>query len=103
MADIPKFRLPWPGWGPRKLRENFKATEDAINLRTPIGGIGVDTDQRPDGIMVAASLGASGGLQAAPSRGGGGGSGGTPVDVYGAYNGAPALFHLLQSSAPTPL
>lgn len=101
MADIPKFRLPWPNWGPRKLRENLKATEDAINERTPIGGIGVDTDQRPDGIMVAASLGASGGLQAAPSRGGGG-PGGTSVDVYGAFNGAPATFHLLQSSPPTP-
>lgn len=27
----------------------------------------------------------------------------TSVDVYGAVNGAPGVFHLYQSSAPTPL
>lgn len=28
---------------------------------------------------------------------------GDPVDIYGAYNGAPAVFHLLQTEAPTPV
>ena len=28
---------------------------------------------------------------------------GTPVDIYGSVNGQPAIFHLLQTSPPTPL
>jgi hypothetical protein len=86
-------------WGPKKLREIFKSIEAAINARTPLAGLGIDHDEQPDGVQIHAKpsdLGASGEADAT-----GGGGGGTSIDIYGYFNGAPAVFHLLQSAPPT--
>jgi hypothetical protein len=84
-------------WGPKKLREIFKSIVDAINARTPIEGLGVNVEEHPEGLQIHAEIGAAG----AADGGTPGGSGGGPVDLYGALSGAPAVFHLLQSSPPT--
>jgi hypothetical protein len=87
-------------WGPKKLREIFKSIETAINKRAPIPGLGIDADEQPDGVQIHAKseVGASGEAQVDSS---GGGASGTTVDLFGALNGQPAVFHLLQSSPPT--
>lgn len=96
-----RFKLPWPKFGPNKIRENNAAVESGINRSTPKEGFGITLSQEENGLYisisedVAAAIGLSGDQS--------GGASGTPIALYGVYNGAPALFHLLQSSAPTPL
>jgi hypothetical protein len=87
-----------PPWGPKKLREIFKSIAAAINARTPLPGLGIDHDEQPDGVQIHAksSVGAQGSAEAQGAIGGG-----TTIDIYGYLNGAPAVFHLLQSAPPT--
>lgn len=91
-----KFKL--KKWGPKKLREIFEAIEIGINERTPLPSVTIDVSQKPDGREIIVKSKNSG----ADDAGGSGGSGGgTSIALYGARNGAAAVFHLLQSSAPT--
>lgn len=91
-----------PAWGPKKLREIFKAIQDAINARTPIKGAGIGVSENPDGVQISAAVNppADGSLVGAA---GGGSGGGTSFPLYGALNGAPATYPVLLSSPPTPL
>lgn len=90
-------------WGPKRLRGILESIEAAINRRTPIKGIGIEATENPDGVQISASSEGGEIDDSDTDKGGGGGSGGTNVDLYGAQNGAPAVFHLKQSSAPTPI
>lgn len=96
-------RFSLPNFGPPKLRKIHEAIAAKINQIIPLPGIGIDVDQKPDGLQISARA------QVSPDKGktgatiGGGSSSGTPVDIYGSLNGAPAVFHLLQTSAPAPI
>lgn len=87
-------------WGPPRLRAIFKSIEDAINLRTPLPSESSDVNEKPDGMEIIQKAWGTPGSDGDVA---GGGGGGTASNLYGALNGAPATFHLLQSSAPTPL
>lgn len=91
-----------PAWGPKKLREIILNIQNAINERTPIASETIELEQRPDGTQfcVKEATGTSAGEEGAS---GGGGSSGTTIDIYGSFNGDPAIFHLKQSSPPDPL
>lgn len=91
-----------PRWGPKPVRKIWDLIEVAVNARTPKEGLGTKVKENKDGVQVSAEVGASAGLEASLEPEGAGSSG-TPVDLYGAFNGAPAIFHLLQSSEPTPV
>lgn len=88
-------------WGPARLRQIVKDIQNAINARTPVKGLGIEIDEQPTGAQISTS-------DSQPSASddteisGGGGSGGTPGDIEGALNGAPATYHILQSRPPTP-
>lgn len=85
-------------WGPPKLREIHKQIETRINENCPVEGLGIRISQDPTGRRIeAAAATPQGGDQNVSS------GGGTSVDLAGMLNGAPAIFHLLQSSAPTAL
>lgn len=88
-------------WGPKKLREILEQIQNAINDRTPTAGIGIECDESENGIQINLSAAQTGTPE--DSKGGTGVSSGTAVDIYGALNGFPALYHLLQSSPPTPV
>lgn len=86
------------GWGPPKLRELFGIVEKRLNKLRPLPGTGIRLNETSDGVEIS--------LDDAPQIGsnildGAGGAGGTNAALYGAFNGAPAIFHLKQSSAPT--
>jgi hypothetical protein len=83
-------------WGPKRLRAIFTEIEDAINTRAPLEGCGIRLSQQPDGREISADI-AKGGDDSSVAAGGGG----SPVDIYGAFNGAPAVFHLKQTAPPT--
>lgn len=85
-------------WGPRKLQKILEDIAREITERTPLPGCGVHVGEEPDGMPL--SLETPSHVNPDDSSGGGGG---TSVNLYGALNGAPAVFHLLQSSAPTPV
>lgn len=85
------------------MRKIIQDLIDAINARTPREGIGISIKEYPDGAVIAQSGGALTGTVGGAAKKKGAGTSGTPVDFYGAFNGAPAIFHLLQSSDPTPL
>lgn len=89
-------------WGPPKLREIHKEIEGAINARTPVGGLGTECDEGPNGAQINTKV-APGVTDDQKGGGAGGGSSGTPRDIVGAFNAQPATYHLLESSAPTPL
>lgn len=91
------FRL--TKWGPPMERKIQSEIEDRVNRITPRAGPGLKITENPDGSVISLETKPS---DAASAPGGGGGSGAN-IDLYGALNGAPALFHLVQSSAPTPL
>lgn len=88
-------------WGPPRLRAIIDELVDAINRRTPKEGFGTRADEKADGVMVHAELGASGSAEAVPEDGNV--TGGTPAALVGALNGQPATYHLLQSAPPTPI
>jgi hypothetical protein len=84
------------------LRQPADWTTDGMGIRGPqTGRASPDADEirhsdQPIGEVVR------------EAQGGGKSQGVDPqsqsdVDVYGAFNGQPAVFHLLQSSSPTPL
>lgn len=90
-------------FGGKKFKENWERIEAEVNQNKPVDGLGIICDATPNGTQVStadAKNAAAGGAGSSSSNGSGGGSN---VDLYGAYNGAPAVFHLKQSSAPTPL
>lgn len=100
MPTEQKFKL--RKWGPKILRGILQAIEDRINEITPKGGLGgITTSREPDGMMIHYQAAINAGI-AANDAGGGGGSGGTPVAMAGAEDGAPRIFHLVQSSPSTP-
>lgn len=84
------------GW--IKLDGIFETFQNAINERTPKASIDIDIDEQPDGMEISLSESASPGGALGDTAGGGGGA---SINLYGARDGAPAVFHLLQSSAPT--
>lgn len=89
-------------WGPKRLRAIFKTIETEINSIRPSAGLGIDVDVTESGSQISTKNETPpGGADKEGTRGGGGGSG-TSVNVYGAFNGAAATFHFLQSSPPTP-
>lgn len=90
-------KLKIPKWGPKKLRAIFEKIEAAVNATTPKAGFGIEITEEENGIYISLTD------EAATSAGltGEGGGGGASVDLYGARNGAAAVFHLLQSGAPT--
>lgn len=97
--SLPKIEI--KEWGPVPLRKIVNQIVEGINLRTPIAGCGIAATEEPDGVQISlennpAPVGGSAGTA-------GGSGGGTRVDIYGAKDGAPYVFHLLQSSAPTPV
>lgn len=83
-------------WGPKKLREILESIQNAINDRAPKAGLGIDVDAQPDGAQISSQ-----GAQLGGGTGDSAVGGGTSQDVYGAFNGAPAVFHLLRTRAPT--
>lgn len=83
------------------LRKLVSTIIGAINARTPKEGFGISIEDKPDGEEISVNVSELADALSASS--GGAISSGTPVNVYGAFNGAPATFHLLQSSAPTPI
>lgn len=89
MFELDKF-------GPKKWRKILGQYEAAINIIAPIEGDGMQLDFNNDGVLYSTEAACSG-----DGSNSGGGTAGTPVDVYGAHNGAPAVFHLLQSSSPS--
>lgn len=88
-------------WGPPRLREIIGEIQNAINNRTPVAGLGLDCDECENGVQI--SLENVKGTPDDTKSGAGAPSGGTTVNIVGALNGAPATYHLLQSSPPTPL
>lgn len=90
-------------WGPPRLRAIFKSIQDRINAITPLGSETTDVDEKPDGMQIIEKAWGPAPVPEGDVAGGGGGAGGTPVDLYGARDGAAAIFHLLQSSPPTAL
>lgn len=99
--DAPSGDFKIERWGPQKLQKIWESIENGINERTPVAGMGIEIDISDKGSQISTSVAVD--AARAENQGQGGGSVGTPVDLYGAYNGAPALFHLSQTSAPTPL
>lgn len=96
MAFSPaKWKKPW---GPVKFREVINWLVEEINARSPIPGCGINISEDATGREISTKPEVAGGNPV-----GGGTSSGTPVDLYGALNGAPAVFHLLQDSPPTAL
>jgi hypothetical protein len=89
-------------WGPKPLRTIIRWLIKGINDRTITAGLGIKIDET-DGGGAQISVDPHIKPDDPTAIGGGGGGGGTPIDVYGAFNGAPAVFHLKQTSAPTPL
>lgn len=87
---------------PPFLRKLVKSIVDGINERAPIEGFGIEISEEPDGRRVEIRQ-PKAVDDATSGSGNPSGSSGTTVSVYGAFNGAPATFHLLQSSAPTPI
>lgn len=94
-----KFRLS-KNFGPPKLQRIHDEIVAQINRIKPIKGIGIIIDQRDDGSQISADHPAT---PNSDDPGSGAGGSGAAVSVYGAVNGAPGVFHLLQSHAPTPL
>lgn len=86
------------GW--KKLRDVLEEIQNAINERCPLASDTVDLDERSDGLVICVRD-ASSNSSSEEAGAGAAGSSGTPVAIYGARDGAPAIFHLLQSSAPT--
>lgn len=86
------------GW--KKLDNILERVQNAINERTPLASDTVDLDERDDGMQICVKDSSS---LSSEEAGGGTSGAGTSVALYGANNGAPALFHLLQSSAPTAI
>lgn len=97
-ASSGKFKLS-KDFGPPKLRKVHEELVEQINRNRPLPGLATKTEQMDDGIRIHGDHPAT---PNADDGGSGGGGSGTPVNLYGALNGAPAIFHLLQSSAPTP-
>lgn len=89
-------------WGPGPLRNITETLVDAINKRTPLPSETIDIDERPDGAQIIRKDDVTGDSEDS-AKVDPGGDGGTNVDIVGMLNAAPATFHLLQSSAPTPL
>lgn len=90
-------------WGPKRLRKIWESIEGEINRNRPTSGLGTDVDVTNGGSQISiSSLKPPGGTDKENAQGGGTG-GGSSVNLYGAFNGAPALFHLSQTSPPTPL
>lgn len=88
-------------WGPKRLQAITEELVDAINKRTPLPSETINIDERPDGAQIL--IKDEEGDNTEDSTVDPGGASGEPVDIYGAFNGDPAIFHLLQSSPPTPL
>lgn len=86
-------------WGPKKLRELFSKVEKRLNKLRPLPGTGIRLNETSDGVEINVDDTPQVGSNILD--GAGGGSGGTNVALYGAFNGAPAIFHLKQSSPPT--
>lgn len=88
-------------WGPPKLREIIGEIEKAINESTPLPGLGIEVDVNPGGTQIHTKDAEQNQKSPAQQQASGGGSG-TSVDLYGALNGAPADYHLVQTAPPTP-
>lgn len=90
-------------WGPKKLRKIFEDIVKAVNTRTPLKGLGTEVDERPDGVEIDTSEAKAAAAVAAKLAASGGGGFSTHVDIYGSFNGQPAIFHLVQTAPPTPV
>jgi hypothetical protein len=95
-------RLKIKPWGPPVFREIIGELQDAINERTPVPGFGINVDEREDGFQISTKLAQPPQTVKDPQGTGGGSASGTAGDIEGALNGAPATFHFLQGSPPTP-
>lgn len=69
----------------------------------PVAGMGIVVDENKNGSQISQAEPKTSDGSGGTGSNGGGGSSGTPVNLYGVLNGAPATYHLLQSSAPTPV
>lgn len=83
------------GW--KKLKDILEEIQNAINERTPLASDTIDLDEKGNGLQICVKENTSSSEEQEGSNGGSG----TQVAIYGARDGAPAIFHLLQSSAPT--
>lgn len=97
-----RFKIDRP-YGPSRLREVHGQLVQEINKRTPIEGIGIRITEHENGFQISTETKPGPEKSGTEGTQGGGGTDGTSIDIYGAFNGDPAIFHLLQSSAPTPL
>lgn len=84
-------------WGPKRLREIFEKIQNAINERTPLASETAEVNETPLGMQICFKTQGN----ASASDDGGAGGGGTNQDIYGSLNGAPAVFHLSRTRAPT--
>lgn len=86
------------GW--KKLDDILERFQNALNERTPLASETIELDEQPDGLQICVKT--VGGSSSGDSDSGGSAAG-NAGDLFGAYNGAPAVFHLNQSAPPTPL
>lgn len=86
-------------WGPPKLRQIVDWLVDSINERTPRAGIGLEADESKNGVQLSLretnaptneGIGGTGGVST--------GGSGTPTNIYGSFNGAPAVFNINTNS-----
>lgn len=98
-STVDKLKTGRTGW--MRLDNILKAIEEGINARTPIAGLGIETEGSTNGTQISAKVTPSGDKDHINNPAGGGGSSGSIANVFGAVNGFPKVFHLFQSSPPT--
>lgn len=94
-----RFKLPGTGWV--KLDQILQKIEDAVNERAPVPGLGIAIEQTSDGSQISWNITPTQGEKDQPIGTQGGGNSGPVVNIFGAVNGLPKVFHLFQSSPPT--
>lgn len=93
-----------PRWGPKKLREIVAIIEGALNARTPHEGLGINLDESSGkGFQISTKLAGGAAIQDSKDGLALGGGGGTPFNLYGALNGAPATWPVSLTGPPTPI
>lgn len=86
-------------FGPPRQRAIFNQIVEEINKRTPLEDFGIWITEEPGGMRISTKS-PNAKNKTDTTQGASGGTG-TPVDIYGALNGAVTIYHLLQSSPPT--
>lgn len=90
-------------FGGKRFKANWEKIEAEVNQNAPVNGLGIQCDVTPAGTQINQAEETGDGGDSPIHGGGTGGSSGTTIDVTGAFNGAAATYHFLQSSAPTPI